>query len=149
MSWKLVVIGGIVYFVVTMVLGMFVTGPVIHDGLLQDTYQAHQQFWRPELNQDPPDMAGLMPRWITSGLIIALLIAAIFGWMRSVLGGIDVKAGLKYGLFLTLMGAMFALSYSGVFALPAKVWLWWSVDALILNLIGGAAMGWVGQRVTA
>lgn len=147
MSWKLVVWGGLVYFVVTMIFGMLLTGPLIHEGALEAPYRAHQEFWRPELNQDPPDMAALMPRWITSGVLNALLIAAIFGWMRPTLGGLDIKAGIKYGLFLSLFGGMFALAWSGIFALPASIWIWWTVDGLVLNLPGCAAMGWVGKRI--
>ncbi len=147
MSWKLIVVGGLVYYLVTMVVGMFVTGPIIHEGLLEASYRANEEFWRPELNQDPPDIASLMPRWLAAGLINALIIAAIFGWLRSRLGGINLQGGVKYGLLLSLFGAMFALAWSGIFDLPDVIWLWWTIDGLLLNLLGCAAMGWVGGRV--
>lgn len=149
MNWKLIVVGGLVYYAVTMIVGIFVTGPLIHEGLLEAPYRANQEFWRPELNQDPPDIGALMPRWLAAGLINALVIAAIFAWMRPTLGGSDLKAGVKYGLFLSLFGAMFALAWSGIFDLPDTIWLWWTIDGLMLNILGCAAMGWVGQRLAA
>jgi len=45
-----------------------------------DPYEATAEFWRPELNQVPPDMGALMPLWITTGLIAAFLSAAVLGW---------------------------------------------------------------------
>ncbi|HEX9734654.1 MAG TPA: aldo/keto reductase, partial [Thermoanaerobaculia bacterium] len=67
MSWKLIVLGGLASYVAMFVVGMG-TGVVIHNGILQADYRAHSAFWVPELNQDPPDMAALMPYWVTTGL---------------------------------------------------------------------------------
>ena len=60
MNWKLIIVGGLVFYVVMFVVSM-VTGPVVHQGILLESYQATEQFWRPELRQVPPDMAALMP----------------------------------------------------------------------------------------
>jgi hypothetical protein len=39
------------------------------------------------------------------------------------------------------------LGMSGVFNLPDKVWAWWSVDSLLGYVVGGAALGWVADKV--
>ena len=33
MNWKCIIVGAIVFFIVTNLLGMFVSGPIIHDVL--------------------------------------------------------------------------------------------------------------------
>jgi hypothetical protein len=49
---KLILIGGIVYYVVQFIISM-IAGPFIHEGVLDETYRATTSFWRPELVQDP------------------------------------------------------------------------------------------------
>ena len=146
MNWKLVIIGGLVYYVATMIVGFGVAGPLIHEGVLDALYQEHSSFWRPELNEDPPDLGALMPRWLTAGLITSLVFAAIFSWVASSLGGVNLMGGLKYGLIVGVFGAMFAIGWSCVFALPDSIWAWWSLEGLILHPVGGAAMGWAGGK---
>jgi hypothetical protein len=58
---KLIVVGGLAFYAMTWILS-FVTGPVVHNGLLLESYQATAAFWRPALMQPPPDMAALLPR---------------------------------------------------------------------------------------
>jgi hypothetical protein len=57
MNWKIVFIGGIVYyvalFIVSMGAGHFIHSP--EAGVLAETYRATASFWRPELSMDPPD----------------------------------------------------------------------------------------------
>ena len=31
-----------------------------------EDYKATAEYWRPELNEDPPDMTTLLPRWIST-----------------------------------------------------------------------------------
>ena len=78
MNWKIVFIGGIAYYVAMFVVS-FATGYLIHspEGVLFETYKATAEFWRPELNADPPDMGALMPMWIATGLLGALIAAGI------------------------------------------------------------------------
>jgi hypothetical protein len=145
MSWKLVVLGGLAYYVVGFVIGM-ASGPLIHEGYLKPTYQANSQLWRPELNQDPPDMAALMPRWITTGLIGALISAWIYGWVRGAFSGPGWQKGLRFGLVVGLLGVVWSLGYSGVFNLTDKVWVVWSLEGFLYTLAGGAVMGWLAER---
>jgi hypothetical protein len=140
------VIGGIVFYVVMFVISLG-TGPVIHNGILEADYKATSTFWRPELRQDPPDMAALMPRWITSGLISAWVFAAIYGGIRGGLSGAPWMQGLKFGLILAVALSLYNLGWSGVFDLPDKIWLWWSVEGFAYYLPGGAALGWVGGKL--
>lgn len=146
MNWKLIVIGGLAMYAVMFLLGI-VTGPIIHDGILKDSYKATSGFWRPELQQDPPDMVSLMPYWITCGLIGCLLLAAIYGWIRPAFSGPGWQRGLYYGICLTVFGTTVILGWSGYFNLPSKIWIWWALEQPIYYLLGGAALGWVAQKV--
>jgi hypothetical protein len=146
MNWKLVVIGGLLFYVVMFVVG-FATGPLIHNGVLEGPYKANPQFWRPELNQDPPDMGALMPRWIAIGLITSLVLAAVYGWVRPAFAGPGWKAGLKFGLVLAIVNACAMAGWSGVFNLPNEIWFWWAVEGFIYWPIGGMALGWVGDKL--
>jgi len=147
MSWKLVIVGGLVFWVVTTVVGMFGTGLVIHERILDPIYQANESFWLPELREDPPDMAALMPQWLGMGLLSSLVFAGIYSVVRGSFSGPGWKQGLKFGFCLALIAIVFYLSMSGIFDLPLTMWIWWGVDALILFLLGGAAMGWAGARL--
>jgi hypothetical protein len=145
MNWKLILIGGVVFFVVAFALS-FVTGPVIHNNILLPTYQATAGFWRPELMQNPPDMAALAPRLLTSGLISSFILAGVYGRVRSSFTGTGWQRGLKYGFVVFLLVVGFYLSMSVAFNLPDNVWVWWSVDSLLAYLIGGAALGWAADK---
>ena len=57
-----------------------VSGPLLHEGILMVAYQANASFWRPEFNQQPPDMA------------------AIFANIRGTLDGAAWMKGLKFGV---------------------------------------------------
>ena len=48
MNWKVIILGGLAYFIATFVIGM-ATGPIIHEGVLEELYNATAVFWRPEL----------------------------------------------------------------------------------------------------
>ena len=146
MNWKLIIIGGIVFWLVTNILGMFVTGSIIHEGILDPIYQANESFWLPPLRQDPPDMAALLPHWLLTSFVSSLLVAGIYSCVHTSFSGPGWKKGLTWGLCLALFMFMNYMTFSGLFDLPLKLWLWWGVDALILFLIGGAALGWAGQR---
>jgi len=142
MNWKCIIVGAIVFFIVTNILGMFVSGPLIHEGILDDAYMANESFWRPELTQDPPDMGALMPMWLLNGFIVSLIVAGLFCCFRGCLKGAEWKRGMMFGLCLAIFGAGMNLAWSGVFNLPAQIWIWWAIDGLVAYLIGGMAMGW-------
>ncbi len=148
MNWKIVVIGGMAYyatmFVVSMATGYFIHSP---EGVLFETYQATASFWRPELNADPPDMGALMPMWIATGLVSALIAAGIYSVVRSSLAGAPWQRGLKFGVIAALFAVISAVGYRGIFNLPDPVWTWWMVDATLLRLAGGAVLGIVAHKV--
>lgn len=146
MNVKLIVIGGIVFFVVQWLLS-FVTGPVIHNNILMESYQATAGFWRPALMAQPPDMAALLPRWITTGLINALIVAGVYSVVRGSFAGSGLQRGLKYGVAIALLSIGQGWSYSGFFNLPDKIWTWWSVDMVIGAVVASAVMGWVAEKV--
>jgi hypothetical protein len=149
MNWKIIFIGGVAFYVAMFIVS-FGTGYLIHspEGVLFETYKATASFWRPELNANPPDMAALMPTWIATGLVSALIAAGIYSVVRTSLAGPPWQRGLKFGLIAALCGLINALGYRGVFNLPDDIWQWWIVDATILHLVGGIVLGVVADKVS-
>jgi len=144
--WKAVIIGGIVFWIVTNIFGMFGTGILIHEKILDPIYRANESFWVPELRQDPPDMAALMPKWLINSLISSLIVSGIYVCVHSSFSGAGWKKGLMWGLCLGFFAGAMVWSWGGLFDLPAKMWVWLVIDGLILYPIGGAAMGWATAR---
>jgi len=147
MNLKVILIGGVVYYSAQWVVGM-VTGPLIHNGVLVEAYQATATFWRPELMKQPPDMAALLPMWITTGLIGAFLSAAVYDWIRPALAGAGWQRGLKFGVIAVIFHLVATLGFQGVFNLPMQIWVWWCVEAVAYLLIGGVVLGWVVQKLS-
>lgn len=145
MSGKLTAISAVVYFVASWVLS-FITGPIVHNGILKATYIETASFWRPALMQEPPDMAALLPRWITMGVILAIIVGAFYGVLRPALAGAGWVRGAKFGAGLGLLVAAVMFNWSGVFNLPDNVWSWWAIESFVLNTVAGAIMGWAAGR---
>lgn len=145
LDWKVIIGGGVLMYVVQFLFGG-ITGMFIHEGVLEPLYKDTPEFWRPELNMDPPDMAALMPRWIGVGLLTALVYAGIYDNIRSALNGSGVVKGLKFGVLMALIYAMFCAAFSGVFNLPEAIWGWWVVEGFIIYPIGGVALGWFAGK---
>jgi len=144
---KVILLGGLAYYVTQFVISM-ASGPIIHDNVLNDLYRANASFWRPELNQDPPDMAALLPLWITTGLVTAFIITGIFDNIRSALGGSAAVKGTKFGFIVFLFSACFSAGWSGIFSLPYEIWIWWNVEALVVYLVSGAVLGFVASKLS-
>lgn len=145
MNWKCIIIGGLVFWVVTFAASMG-TGVVIHEGILDPHYRANESFWLPALAQDPPDMAAVMPTWLLNSFIVSLVIGWIYCRFRECLDGSGWKRGANFGVTLAILTGGLYLSMSGVFNLPYQIWLWWAIDGLVLYAIGGAAMGWATEK---
>lgn len=143
---KVIALGGLAMYAAQFLLSM-VTGPLIHEGVLTELYMANSGFWRPELNQQPPDMGALMPRWITVGVVASFILAAIFDNIRGGLDGGAVVRGAKYGVILFLVNACISAGWSGVFNLPDAIWAWWVGESLLYYVVGGAVLGWVTGRL--
>ena len=146
MNWKIVVIGGLAFFV-TMFALSFITGMVIHNGILDEAYNATSSFWRPELQTEPPDMAALMPELVLNGLILGLVSAAIYGFMRPAFIGAGWRKGLSFGLLLAAFVAAYHLSLSSYLDLPGKIWGWWSIDAVFQFALAGLVLGVVADKL--
>ncbi len=140
LNFKTIIIGGLVFYAVQFIISM-ITGPLIHENILASLYRATAEFWRPELNQDPPDMAALMPRWIATGLLMSFVFVGIYDNIRAAFDGSGLVKGLKFGIVLSLIYAATAAGWSGVFNLPATIWVWWVVEGVLVYCIGGAALG--------
>lgn len=145
LNFKTIIVGGIVFYATAFAFGM-ISGAVIHEGVLDPLYRATESFWRPELRQDPPDLATLMPRWISVGMFTTFVFVAIYDNIRDALAGPPPVSGLKFGLLLGLIHAMFAAGWSGVFNLPDMIWFWWALEGLVLNGLAGMALGWYVGR---
>ncbi|NIP19054.1 MAG: hypothetical protein GWM87_13550 [Xanthomonadales bacterium] len=140
-NFKAIVVGGIVFYIAQWVVGM-ITGILIHEGVLDQLYLATTEYWRPELVQDPPDMAALMPRWIATGLVMSFIFVGVYDNIREAFSGSAIVQGFKYGLLLALLFACMYAGLSGVFNLPETIWAWWIVDGFIVMGISGLALGW-------
>ncbi len=144
-NWKVIFIGGLVMYIGQFIASM-ATGALIHEGVLEGLYKATGEFWRPELRQDPPDTAALMPRWIIVGLAMACVFAAIYDNIHTAFNGSGAVKGLKFGFVLGLISAALFAGWSGVFNLPDAIWAWWAVDTFIYFGVGGLALGWYASR---
>ena len=145
MNWKLIIIGGLTFWIAWNIVG-FGTGMVIHENVLDSTYRANESFWIPELNEDPPDMAAVLPRFLLVSLLISLVVSGIYSCVQSSFSGPGWKQGLVWGLCMAIFTFVTFLGVSVVFNLPLQIWVWWGVETLILFTVSGAAMGWAGQR---
>ena len=145
MNWKVIFLGGLAYYVAAFIVSM-AGGAFIHEGILDEAYRATESFWRPELVQDPPDMATLMPVWIATGLITSFVLAGIYGVFRAALSGPAWQRGLKFGIAVWLLNISLMAAWSGVFNLPNKIWIWWGVDAEIYTIIGSIVLGIVAEK---
>jgi hypothetical protein len=145
LNWKVIIGGGVLMYVAQFIVSL-ITGGFIHEGVLDPHYLATAEFWRPELRQDPPDLAALMPRWISIGLLASFIFAAIYDNIRSAFNGSDVVKGLKYGLMIALISAVFGASLSGVFNLPEAIWGWWTLEWFIVYPLGGIVLGWFAGK---
>jgi len=148
MNWKIVFIGGVVYYLTFFLLSM-VGGSFIHspEGVLGALYKETASFWRPELQAEPPDMVALLKIWVPTGLLSSLLLAGIYSVIRSSLMGSAIVRGVKFGVIGWIFGAVAVLGYWGVFNLPTKIWAWWLIEGIWMHLIAGAVLGWVAQKV--
>ena len=140
-SLKTIIVGGIIFYAVQWVFGM-ISGIVIHEGVLEPLYQATTEYWRPELTQDPPDMASLMPRWIATGLVMSFIFTGIYDNIRDAFDGSGVIKGLNFGFVLSLIYGATAAGWSGVFNLPETIWVWWVAEGFFIYCLSGAALGW-------
>ena len=149
MNWKITILGGLAFYITTFIIGMFVAGPLIHEGVLVELYAANSSYWRPELNQVPPDISTLMPLWITTGLLMSFIYAGIYSVVRESLPGckLDVTRGMTFAAILILIQGTSMASWFGVFNLPADIWLWWFAEIAINTLIGCIVMAIVAKKL--
>ena len=146
MNWKLIVVCTVVFWLVSNIFGMFVTGYFIHEKILDPEYQATEEFWQPALRQDPPDVGAMMPRWLLNSFLSSLVIAGIYSCVRGSFNGPGWKKGATYGFCIALFTAATYNAWSGVFHLPGKIWIWWIIDTFIVFLIASTLMGWAGDK---
>lgn len=145
---KLILLGGLAYYATQWLVSM-ISGFVIHEGVLDSVYRAVPEFWRPELNEDPPNMGALMPLWITTGLIGAFVGVFIFDNIRAALGGSAVIKGVKFGFLMALFYASICAGFNGIFNVPETIWAWWAIEGFIIFMIGGAVLGWVTPKIAS
>jgi hypothetical protein len=54
--------------------------------------------------------------------------------------------GVKFGAGVFLLVAGVMATWTGVFNLPDRLWIWWALEALAVYVIGGAVMACVVDR---
>jgi len=89
-----------------------------------------------------------LPRWIATGLITTFIMTAIFDNIRSALDGSPMVKGVKFCFILFLMHMSMSAGWSGVFNLPEMIWVWWSVEAFVVYLVGGVVLGFVVGKLS-
>lgn len=146
MNPKIIFAGGLAMYVAQFVISM-ATGPIIHNGILNDAYRANAAFWRPELNAVPPDMTALLPLWISVGLVGSFVLAGIYGVIRGAFGGSGWVQGAKFGLMVWLVQLVSMAGWSGVFNLPYEIWGWWAAEGILYMVVGGAVLGLVAEKL--
>jgi len=146
MNLKIIFAGGLAMYVTQLVIS-FATGPIVHEGILMEAYRANALFWRPELNQDPPDMAALMPLWISVGIAGSLVLAGIYSVIRSAYSGAGWARGAKFGLTVWLVQIVTMAGWSGIFNLPYEIWAWWGAEGIVYMVPGGAVLGLVAEKL--
>lgn len=149
MNWKITFLGGLTFYITTFILGMFIAGPLIHEGVLVELYAANSSFWRPALNQQSPDIAALLPLWIGTGLLMSFVYAGIYSIVRGSLPAckLDVTRGMAFAAILILIQGVNMASWFGIFNLPADIWLWWFAEIFINTLIGCILMAVVAKKL--
>lgn len=140
MKLKIVLVGGLVHYITLFVASM-ATAMITHEGMLNDAYKATASFWRPELQSEPPDMAALMPLWISTGLVVSLVTAGIYSVFRTSLDGPGWRRGLLFGIALGLLYAGMYASLYGVFNLSGFIWVVWALEGTFLSVVACIAMG--------
>jgi hypothetical protein len=81
-------------------------------------------------------------QWIVS------MVTGIFDNILSALDGSSMIKGIKFGFILCLIYLGMSAGWSGVFNLPEMIWVWWSVDAFVVYLVGGAVLGLVVGKLS-
>ncbi len=146
MNMRLVMVSTLAFWIVSNIIGMAVTGPIIHQKILDPEYRANESFWLPELRQDPPDMGALMPRWLLNSFLSSLVVGGIYSYVRNSFPAPGFKQGFYWGLSLAVFTVVTTNAWSGIFDLPSTLWIWWCVDAMIVFPVAGIAMGWAGSK---
>jgi len=133
MNVKRILICGVVLWAASLAFGWLTCG-----WLFNWVYAIPPNIWK-----DPAvitSAANLIPSSIIA-LIQSILFALVFAVLYKGIPGTGVKKGLIYGLLVWLVGAG-----TGIAALPfamtiaATVVIYWIIQALVFNLIGGAIL---------
>lgn len=75
--------------------------------------------------------------------------AALYAAVQSAFAGPGWKRGLFFGFGVSIKFGLLAAGWSGVFKLPEKIRVVWSLESFICYLPGGAALGWVYAKLSA
>lgn len=119
----------------------------MHEGVLEAPYREVESFWRPELmSEDQSEMAALMPFFISTQLLNALIFAGLYACYRSALDGPGWKKGGIFGLSIAILLAGLYSAFHFVFNMPATIWFWWAVSGFVYLTLGGTVVGWITAK---
>lgn len=135
-DWKGVVIVGVVLAIVGMIVHTI--GAVLSMGYYTDPQ--YFPVWSKLMMAGPgePPTAFVLASFV-AGLISNLIFAFNYSIVKgSIPGDTAAKKGLIYGLlFFLVVGVTFLLTVALLINIPRGLLLSWSVESLVINLIGG------------
>ncbi|MFH1473281.1 MAG: hypothetical protein ABIE55_00125 [Candidatus Aenigmatarchaeota archaeon] len=136
MNWKRIIIAAIVFAIIAQVIH------TVESMLTMDFYmdEAYLGVWsKLMMPVAGPPPAEFFYVSIVSGVIIALIYAAVYDLVNNSLSGkTTIKKGLQYGIILFLMVQIPGLLAMYLLVnLPAMLLVYWGISSLVISLIGG------------
>jgi hypothetical protein len=136
MNWKRIIIAAIIFAIIAQVLR------TVESMLTMDFYMDPEYFgvWSKLMMPTAgPPPAEFFYTSIASGLIIAVIYAAVYDLIKnSIPGKTDIKKGLKYGaLLFILVQIPGLLGMYLLINLPTLLLIYWGISSLVILLVGG------------
>ena len=134
MNAKRILISGVVIWIVGTVFGILTCG-----WLFNWVYTLPPNIWK-----DPAVMmsAGNLIGANLIGLVSAIIFALVYALLYKGIPGEGAKKGMTYGLLVWLVGALAGIASMPFYmTIATTVVVYWTIQALVLNLINGAIVG--------
>jgi len=134
MNTKRILISGVVIWIVSMILGWLTCG-----WLFKWVYALPPNIWK-----DPAAMmgAGNMIGMNLTGFVRAIIFALVYALLYKGIPGKGAKKGMLYGILVWLIGALTGMASMPFYmTIATVVVVYWTIQALLLNLISGTIVG--------
>lgn len=117
---------------------IFISDMVIHGFILDSTYQATPELWRPKA-----EMQSFMPWMILGQFLIAKFFVVLFAKGYE---GTGFHEGIRFGLYVGLLITGTYLIQYAVSPLPCNLVLAWIGFGLVQSILGGVIAAFVYKR---